>query len=134
MWVFLSDSFVSIVAHRNRPTMLLVRARLPDDIRALFPRARVLKAIGADYRYRAVISRRVVARVLAKRAAEIAYGNFKNSVKDDERHASYMRVWIVMREAQSGAVRNPGAHDGMLLDDARYTPRSRPTAREWPPK
>ena len=37
MWIFLSDSFLSIVAHRDKPGVLLVRARRAGDIEAVFP-------------------------------------------------------------------------------------------------
>lgn len=38
MWVCLSGAFLSIVAHRERPAQILVRARLAGDI---VPRAAV---------------------------------------------------------------------------------------------
>jgi hypothetical protein len=41
MWVFLNDSFLSIVAHRTEPGVLLVRARTAGDIEAVFPQAHV---------------------------------------------------------------------------------------------
>ena len=39
MWIFQNDSFLSIVAHRDKPGMLLVRARKAGDIEAVFPEA-----------------------------------------------------------------------------------------------
>ena len=36
MWVFLSDAFLSIVAHRDDPDALLVRARRQGDIECVF--------------------------------------------------------------------------------------------------
>jgi len=37
MWLFVSGGFVSIVAHRHQPMHVLVRARHPEHIAALFP-------------------------------------------------------------------------------------------------
>lgn len=39
MWVFLNNSFLSIVAHRDKPDVLIVRARRAGDIEAIFPQA-----------------------------------------------------------------------------------------------
>lgn len=37
MWICLNDAFLSIVAHRDKPGVLLVRARRPGDIERTFP-------------------------------------------------------------------------------------------------
>jgi hypothetical protein len=63
MWLFLSDSFVSIIASR-RPGYLVVRARGKDDIRRIFPGYAVHVGKGSDYKYRALISRHVVAKAI----------------------------------------------------------------------
>lgn len=95
MWVFLSDAMLSIVAHRERKDALLVRARVRGDIEAAFPKAEVWEDNQADYRWRAVVTREEVSRVLFEQAFRIDYTNFKGSIpaSERERHDWYMRVW-----------------------------------------
>lgn len=100
MWLYLNDAFLSVVAHRQRPDVLLVRARIGGDLERVFPGAKVARTPSADYRYRAEIPRGEFARVLAERALAIDYPNFKGSVEDEARHDAYLALWAVtMREA-----------------------------------
>lgn len=101
MWVFLSNAFLSIVAHRDKPDVLLVRARARPDIKRVFPAARVTTLATADYRYRAEISREVVAAAIADQVLGIDYPNFKNSVSEDPRHDAYVSVWTAMMRFQN---------------------------------
>jgi hypothetical protein len=101
MWLFFSESFISVVADRDDPKKLLVRARVAGHIEALFPKAKVFQVEGSDYRHRALVSRRTVKQVVARRVEAIDYDNFKNSVSDWELHNSYLRIWGVMRELQN---------------------------------
>jgi hypothetical protein len=105
MWIHLNDAFLSIVANRDDPESLLVRARVAGDIERTFPSAEVLETPEADYRYRATLPRSEVARVLAERVAAIDYRNFKKSVAphDQARHDAYMKVWGVMYGLQGRA-------------------------------
>jgi hypothetical protein len=48
MWIFANNAFVSIVEFRDEPDMLLIRARLPGDIQAMFPDAEVLEYTETD--------------------------------------------------------------------------------------
>jgi hypothetical protein len=100
MWIFLNDAFISVVAHKDQPHALLVRARAAADIRRLFPAARVVCTPAADYRYRAIIPRAAVAAVIADKIAGITYTNFKDSVSDAQRHNAYLRVWAIMSRWQ----------------------------------
>lgn len=106
MWIFLSDSYLSIV-DKGDPTgeTLLVRARRKGDIEAVFPEAEVIEGAGTDYRYRARIDRRVVAEVIADQVSSIRYGNFKDTVDDDARHDAYLDTWRVMMRYQDGGRR-----------------------------
>lgn len=79
-WIVLNDAFLSIVAHRDLPDALLVRARASGHIEAVFPDAEVEESVEADYRYRATLSRREVAEAIAARLGQIDYPNFKNSI------------------------------------------------------
>lgn len=100
MWIFLNDSFVSVVEDRADSSLLVVRARKEGDVErflqgAMAAELRVVQTDHADYRFRASVPRRVVARVLEAVALSLDYPNFKDSVDDDERHAIYSRVWSV---------------------------------------
>lgn len=102
MWIFLNDAFLSIVRKDCARDELLVRARRPGDIRTVFPDARVTIGCGTDYRYRAAIKMERVAEVMASEVRRISYDNFKDSVKDDDLHTAYLRVWTVMGTLQPG--------------------------------
>ena len=96
MWIFLNDSFLSIVAHRNKPGLLLVRARKAGDIEAVFPDAKTWVDERADYPHRAEVPAENVAEAVAARVRAIGYDNFKDSVRERGRHDVYMDVWSVM--------------------------------------
>lgn len=96
MWIFLKDSFLSVVAHRDDPDTLLVRARKKGDIKQVFPEATEQHTPCADYSYRAAIPRARVAEILAEQANAINYDNFKNQVKNNARHEAYFECWAAM--------------------------------------
>ncbi len=101
MWVFLSDSFLSIVAHRAKPDMLLVRARRAGDIKRAFPWVKKeQRTPAADYLYRAEISRNHLAAHIQSLAFTIDYDNFKGSVSDGPRREAYGKVWAAMMAYQ----------------------------------
>lgn len=102
MWIALNDSFLSIVAspppHQDQ---LAVRARARGDIEAVFGKAyKVISLDARDYAFRAFIPREVVAAKLAERVLAIEYGNFKDSVKQNDRHDTYFRIWNAMADFQ----------------------------------
>lgn len=101
MWLFFTDVFVSIVADQDRPTELLIRARLPQDINKIFPDAKLF-SLGDfhDYKYRAYVDRAEVARVVAQRVLDINYRNFKDTVLEGNRHDAYLGVWQAMYQIQ----------------------------------
>lgn len=96
MWVFTSRGFFSIVADRNEPRNLLVRARVKGDIESYWPEADVTKTPDADYLFRASIPRKKVATVIAEELETIAYDAFKPSVEDKRRGEYYLAVWNIM--------------------------------------
>lgn len=106
MWIMTPTSFVSIVAHRTKPNVLLVRCRLEGDIKRLFPAATVKKTPGADYRWRAEVAREVVAQVLTDQAMGMSYANVKGAipmgtgkVHRDRSHAMHA-TWSVWNDLQ----------------------------------
>jgi len=107
MWIFADTSFVSIVRPKNgegRKDFLVVRGRVKGDIEALFPKAKVRLTPGRDYLYRALVSRKVVAEVLAKKIMDIDYANYKDAITDkaQDRHDAYLSVWCELMNLQRG--------------------------------
>ena len=100
MWIFLSDSMLSIVDKQGDGSTLVVRARRAGDIERVFPDARVQVGGGTDYRYRARIDRELVAQRIADAVRSLAYPNFKSSVREHDRHDAYFRVWDAMHAYQ----------------------------------
>lgn len=117
MWIFLSDSFVSIVAPQpggavDPEKFLIVRARVRGDIERLFPRASVNDSGGTDYRFRAVIDRNTVTARIARAVGDIDYTNFKDTVPTKARHDAYFSVWSTMADLQDRFVRAPWRRRG----------------------
>ena len=102
MWIFLNNSFLSVVADRrsNRET-LLVRARCEGDIERVFPDAVVEHTPSADYAYRTDVRRSTLASALSRAVENIDYWNFKDSVLEDDRHDAYFRCWSAMFALQT---------------------------------
>jgi hypothetical protein len=96
MWIFLSNSFISVVQKPGDTDMLTVRARIKGDIENVFPDANVEANKGTDYKYRARVPREAVAKALHDQIVGVKYSNFKSSVKSTKRHDAYMRVWSAM--------------------------------------
>lgn len=100
MWVFLNNSFLSIVQDREDSNRLMVRARIAGDIEAIFPEADVIEYDYSDYRYRAFLSRERVVEAMMGIIGDISYDDFKSSVEDKERYRAYLKVWSVMEDFQ----------------------------------
>src|SRR5574337_230854 len=102
MWIFLSDSFLSIVDKGDDSgKTLLVRARKKGDIERVFPAAKVQEGGGTDYAFRARIDREEVAMRMADAVRATTYANFKATVVEDDRHRTYVRVWEAMLTFQN---------------------------------
>jgi len=102
MWICLNDAFLSIVEFPPNKRLLIVRARKREDILAAFPDVRVLHTPDRDYQFRAVMSRKTVAHMLANKVEQIDYDNLKDSVADDERHDAYLEIWTTMMQWSKG--------------------------------
>ena len=100
MWIQFNNAFLSIVENRDNKLELLVRARVKGDIEKIFPEADVFEDVGADYKYRAFISKAKVAARMMLKMTEINYDNFKNSVNEIERKNTYSNVWVELRKLQ----------------------------------
>ena len=78
MWVFLNNSFLSIVENRNNKDELLVRSRIKGDIEKVFPDSDVFEMESSDYKYRSFIKKTDVSSKLKNIVEDINYDNFKN--------------------------------------------------------
>lgn len=102
MWIFMPNSFISVVQKPGDTDTLTVRARIKGDIEEVFPQAEVEVNKGTDYKYRARVPRQVVAQVLHDQVMGLNWGNFKGAVENHKRHDAYMNVWSAMNAAQDG--------------------------------
>lgn len=100
MWIALNNAFLSIVSDTPKSPVLKVRARAKGDIERVFPRAKVQCVAGRDYAFRAMIDRKEVAAAIAREVGGITYPNFKGSVREDDRHDAYVRLWNAMADFQ----------------------------------
>ena len=102
MWIFLNNSFLSIVEDRNNKKQLLIRSRIKGDIERVFPNSDVFEMSNSDYKYRSYIKKIEVSKKLMTLVENINYDNFKSSISPDEtdRHNSYMKVWSEVRKLQ----------------------------------
>lgn len=112
MWLFSKAGFISVVKHRDQPGMVMVRARLKEDIEAIRTLLDESDATAwqvtpdADYRFRLVCSQKAFAAVAAKLVSQIDYDNFKNAVHGNPvRDRAYMRCWSAMNEAQRASLK-----------------------------
>lgn len=100
MWIMLNNAFLSVVDKAPKPDQLVVRARVPGHIEAVFPKATVITDTTGDYMYRAFIDRQEVAEAMFNAVMNINYSNFKNSIKDNRYHNACHSVWGVMSRLQ----------------------------------
>lgn len=101
MWICTNKGFLSIVAHRDKPGYFMVRARRRPDLKFWVNDAiEILETPDADYRYRAVINRKELNRLMDCAMDQITYDNFKSSVKDTALHDAYMGFWSIMYRLQ----------------------------------
>ena len=98
MWIGHSSGWLSIVAHRDRPDDLLVRARRDKHISTFWPEVEVVHNPDADYPYRSVISRDRVAEVVMQYIEGIDYDNFKKSVTESKLAEAFNRMWRLLYE------------------------------------
>lgn len=93
MWICFNDAFVSAVEDKNDRNMLKVRARNVEHLEALFPGKEIIVTYDSDYIARVVVSKKEFAKLVAKSVEGINYGNFKDSVLDEDLHNVYAKFW-----------------------------------------
>jgi hypothetical protein len=106
MWVLTPHGFYSAVESKRDPDVIVVRARVRDDLvklKRLIPGLRIIDAEGTDYAFRAYVSRDHWVDALCAMGDAIDYRNFKDEVKARqgyERAGVYGRVWTALLNLQ----------------------------------
>lgn len=108
MWVFTESGYLSIVAHTEWRDKLLVRARVRRDLEIFLQRAgvpldEICSTPEADYGFRAVVDRCVVARTMAELIGTIQYPNFKGRIQQTQGQArlrTYHEIWEVLHDLE----------------------------------
>lgn len=102
MWIFLSNSFLSVVADNKDVDgpRLLVRARRQGHIENVFPNAEVQETPNADYAFRAWITRDQLKQAMMSEIDNMEYTNFKNSIDDPHYHDACLEAWFAMNNFQ----------------------------------
>jgi hypothetical protein len=100
MWIFTKHGFYSVVEDRDNADLLLVRARVEGDIEKYFRDAVVYYTPEHDYAYRAHVSRREVAAVMAQTVLGVDYPNFKSGIADHRRGGFYVQIWNILWDMQ----------------------------------
>jgi hypothetical protein len=100
MWLCLNDALVSIVQDRADPNQLWVRARRREHLRRLLPGRGIMSTPAGDYAWRAAVSKRELAGLVAERIGALDYPNFKDSVTEPALHELYARFWLLHRDYQ----------------------------------
>ena len=96
MWLALTEGWLSIVAHRDKPDHLLVRARNPMHIRRTFPDEDMYTDADADYPFRADVLREDVNAFISNRLEYMQYDNFKATIDEGRYHNAALDVWRAM--------------------------------------
>lgn len=106
MWLFTTQGFYSVVAHRDDAETLIVRARTAGDIESLreqIPEIEPFEDASADYLHRAYVSRTDWLAAVEQLTAGINYDNFKSEVareQGSEWSHLYGAVWAELLRLQ----------------------------------
>lgn len=102
MWVFTNNAFVSIVQHRTKPDIFIVRGRVSGDVSRFLglPKKNEIELDVADYRYRIEAEQIDVCRALGRSLAGVTYPNFKDSIVAKWRKEAAMKIWSIMWNVQ----------------------------------
>lgn len=127
MWILADQGFISIVEHQDDMNVLQVRSRVREDISRIFPNADVYEHDGADYLYRANISREEVANVLWEKVMTLDYTShvkdvaLKRSAPAQGRSTAYYATWTAMSKMQPvPPYHKKSGTSGSWVEDDRY--------------
>ena len=114
MWIIMNDSFVSVVKDK-KSNNLVIRSRNFDDLLAIVPSNKIIITEDRDYRFRTWMNKKEFSKIIANRIEAIDYPNFKDSVKQKDRHHFYQKVWQVLFFFD-----RKRRYDSFGLDDEQY--------------
>ena len=106
MWLMTKHGFYSIV--EKEPNVFHVRSRECEDIENLvqgvpLPVAEILSDTGTDYRYRVIVGKDEVLKIMHFLGDTIDYSNFKDKIGatpgQTHKHHTYGEVWRVLADA-----------------------------------
>lgn len=127
MWIYTPEGFVSIVAHRDDPAQLMVRARARRHLEALIARlpapwnaAEIAELTPADYPVRTTVPRAAIAAYLTDFAMNrLVYDDFKSQLKDPHEKGIATRVWSALHGLEDDPQRRALAagQGGLFRDD-----------------
>lgn len=118
MWIMTTDGFYSAVEHRNHPHLVIVRARVYDDLVNLVnavlpgvqPESLIVDSPRADYPCRVTLNKAVWREYVAAAAEGIDYDNFKSAVsrrQGSDRSHVYHGVWAVLHRLEDDPIYEP---------------------------
>lgn len=100
MWIFTNKGFISVVADRATPEVLIIRGRNKKQVKALFPEENILDSPTADYCCRVIMTKSKFRGWMDRQIVGLDYPNFKNSIIDDIYHDVCSRIWGIMMDYQ----------------------------------
>jgi hypothetical protein len=110
MWVFTKDGFFSIVRHREYRDLMMVRARVREDLERAFPQwagegdLHIIEDDDADYRFRVILPEARVRQYLDEAVTSIDYTTgVKDQIDqgDPDRHSALYDVWQAFYDFQT---------------------------------
>jgi hypothetical protein len=79
MWLMTTKGFISAVAHRDNPELIMIRARERTTLVQLLPGKEIIETPSADYRYRCTLPKLEWILLVSDLAQGVDYPNFKTA-------------------------------------------------------
>ena len=139
MWIMNKSGYFSVVQHNDDASLLMIRARVLDDLVRAFPDDvdAIVELTTADYRYRITLPRDQVNEWMLQELDDVTYTSHAKeemSAGKPGRISAYMKVWNILGDLQPGGPYgwNDGSKtrqeplvfdDDFFLDDAVDEPQ-----------
>lgn len=118
MYILTPEASLSIVAHKNNPELVVVRAWREGDLEAVFGRETPVHAGGGThYRFRAELDRRVVADALAQEISFLNHERVVDAVSEPARRKAYGQISNVMARYQTQPMATSVPADADILHE-----------------
>jgi hypothetical protein len=99
MWLVTKEGLFSIVHKDCKQDEVMVRSRVRVDLenllKKIYSKAKIIEGAGTDYQFRCIVPRDDLAEYLVEYVTMMDYGNFKNTIPDNDRirHSAYYGIW-----------------------------------------